>query len=202
MIKTEPRLQELMTRLRVLPGVGLRTAQRMALHLLTASHRNDAHELAQALQSALDSIGNCRLCRMLTEDDVCTWCRSEERAEPAQICVVENYGDALAIEQTNYQGRYFVLQGCLSPLEGITPKDLGIDLFIQRVQEGGFKEVILATNLTVEGETTAHYLREQLAGMQLKISRIAQGVPMGGELGYMDGPTLGLALLDRRDCSH
>ena len=201
MISTESNLHQLMQSLQIMPGVGLRTSQRMALHLLAERNRKKARQLAQSLLSALDQIGHCKFCRMLTEFPVCAYCQPG-RKQPEQICVVENHGDVLALEQTNYQGHYFVLQGCLSPLDGVTPKDLGIDLFLSRVREGGFREVILATNLTVEGETTAHYIKERLTGFDVTISRIAHGVPMGGELEYMSGSTLGLALLDRRDYSH
>lgn len=200
MTKDETTLDAFMTQLRVLPGVGLRTSQRMALHLLASQNRDKALKLAHTMIQALDQIGNCRLCRMLTEEDICAYCQSN-RIQSEQICVVESYSDVLALEQTNYRGCYFVLQGYLSPLDGITPEDLGIDLLLTRLQQEKFREVILATNLTVEGETTAHYLKGQLSDKDLKISRIAHGVPMGGELEHMDGPTLGMALLDRRDYS-
>lgn len=201
MAEPESNLHQLMQSLRIMPGVGLRTSQRMALHLLAEHNREKAKQLAQSLMNALDQVGHCKLCRMLTEFPVCVYCQPG-RKQPEQICVVENHGDVLALEQASYRGHYFVLQGYLSPLDGVTPKDLGIDLLLSRVCNGGFREVILATNLTVEGETTAHYIKEQLTNFDVKISRIAHGVPMGGELEYMSGSTLGLALLDRRDYSH
>ena len=153
--------------------------------------------MAEALLQALEKIRHCERCRMLSEAGLCHYCRSDKR-DVSQICVVESDSDVLALEKTNYRGSYFVLQGYLSPLDGVTPEDLGIDLLLTRIREKTCKEVILATNLTVEGETTAHYIKERLADTDLKISRIAHGVPMGGELEYMDGSTLGFALLERR----
>lgn len=196
----EASLHQLISSLKMLPGVGMRTSQRMALHLLAARNRDNALQLAQSLATALQCVSPCERCRMLTEERICLYCRSDRR-QANQICVVESQGDVLALEQTDYQGHYFVLQGYLSPLDGVTPEDLGIDMLVDRIQKELFSEVILATNLTVEGETTAHYIKEQLAGAPVKISRIAHGVPIGGELEYMDGSTLGLALLDRRDYS-
>lgn len=190
-------LYHLMASLRVLPGVGIKTSQRMALQLLSPRHRGEARQLAEALLQALEKVCRCSRCRMLSEAALCRYCSSGKR-DNSQICVVENDADVLALEKTNYQGSYFVLQGYLSPLDGITPQDLGIDLLLARLEEDLCKELILATNLTVEGETTAHYIREQLAHKELAISRIAHGVPMGGELEYMDGSTLGLALMERR----
>lgn len=196
----EASLQQLISALKMLPGVGMRTSQRMALHLLAERNRDNAMQLAQSLATALQRISPCERCRMLTEERVCLYCRSDRR-QPNQICVVESHSDAMALEQTDYRGHYFVLQGYLSPLDGVTAKDLGIDILVDRIQKEAFAEVILATNLTVEGETTAQYIKEQLADEPLKISRIAHGVPIGGELEYMDGSTLGLALLERRDYS-
>lgn len=190
-------LHHLMASLRVLPGVGFKTSQRMALQLLSASHRGEAKQLADALLQALEKVRRCSRCRMLSEADICRYCASAKR-DTSKICVVESDSDVLALEKTDYQGSYFVLQGYLSPLDGVTPQDLGIDLLLSRLNEGSCEEVILATNLTVEGETTAHYIKERLANTKLKISRIAHGVPMGGELEYMDGSTLGLALLERK----
>lgn len=194
-------LSQLMLALRMLPGVGPKTSQRMALHLLLERNKSNALQLAKSLSEALERIGHCVLCRMLTEGSVCGFCSSDRR-RAEQICVVESHSDVLALEQTDYQGRYFVLQGYLSPLDGITPQDIGIDLLLSRTEKEMFEEIILATNLTVEGEATAHYIKERLPKGKLKISRIAHGVPMGGELEYMDGPTLGLALVDRRDYSY
>lgn len=190
-------LYHLMASLRVLPGVGLKTSQRMALQLLSSRHREEARQLAEALLQALEKVRRCRRCRILSEAELCRYCASGKR-DTSQICVVESDSDVLALEQTDYQGVYFVLQGYLSPLDGVTPQDLGIDLLLSRLNEESCKEVILATNLTVEGETTAHYIKERLANTKLKISRIAHGVPMGGELEYMDGSTLSLALMERK----
>lgn len=194
----ESSLNQLMASLRILPGVGFKTSQRMALHLLSERHRDKAVQLAQVLSEAIERIKQCELCRMLTENPRCTYCQSDRR-DAWQICVVEGYSDVIALEKTDYRGRYFVLQGYLSPMDGVMPQDIGIDLLLGRLKEEQFKEIILATNLTVEGEATAHYIKERLADLPIKVSRIAHGVPMGGELEYMDGSTLGLALMDRRE---
>lgn len=195
---SESSLSRLMVSLRVLPGVGFKTSQRMALHLLSERHRDKAMQLAQALSEAAERIRQCERCRMLAEEPLCAYCQSDRR-DTRQICVVESYSDVIALEKTDYRGCYFVLQGYLSPIDGITPQDLGIDLLLDRLEKESFQEVILATNLTVEGEATAQYIKERVANLPVKTSRIAHGVPMGGELEYMDGSTLGLALMERRE---
>jgi len=176
---SKPLLEELMDALRCLPGVGPKTAQRMAYHLLERE-RDAAGKLAETLQSALDKIGRCGRCRTLTEHDICSICSNPSR-DPSLLCIVESPSDVMAIEQsTSYRGYYFVLLGRLSPLDGIGPEALGMDTLASRLDEGEVKEIILATNPTVEGEVTAHYISEMAGKRQIKTSRIAQGVPVGG----------------------
>lgn len=189
-------ITQLIDKLSCLPGVGKKSAQRMAMHLLEHD-RNGGLQLAQALQHALTQVKNCQKCRNLTEDDCCHICSDASR-ESSQLCVVENPSDVFAIEQSGgFRGYYFVLMGHLSPLDGIGPKELGLDQLMLRAQEG-FEEVILATNPTVEGEATANLISEKMADLPLKVSRIAHGVPMGGELEYVDGGTLAHALHSRK----
>ncbi|TGD73569.1 recombination protein RecR [Mangrovimicrobium sediminis] len=196
-MKYSPALQGLIEALRCLPGVGPKSAQRMALHLLERD-REGAVELSQRLQVAVDRIGHCVQCRNLTELEVCEIC-ADTRRDAATICVVETPADVLAVEQSgSYRGRYFVLMGHLSPIDGIGPEDLGLDRFERRVAEEGVAEVILATNPTVEGEATAYYLSDALRSRGVKVSRIAHGVPLGGELEYVDGSTLAHAFSGRR----
>lgn len=191
-----PLVDRLLEALRVLPGVGPKTAQRMALHLLERD-RDGGRRLAGVLAQALEEVGYCRRCRTLTEEPVCTLCSSSRRDE-ALLCVVESPADMLAIEDAGgYRGHYFVLHGHLSPLDGIGPEDIGLDLLDERLDEGGVEEVILATNPTVEGEATAHYIAEQLRERGTRLSRLAYGVPMGGELEYVDGGTLSRAFNGR-----
>lgn len=185
-----------MESLRILPGVGPRTAQRMALHLLERD-RDGGRRLAEVLGLALERVGYCRRCRTLTEERICALCESARR-DDGVLCVVESPADQLAIEDAGgYRGRYFVLHGHLSPLDGIGPEDIGLDQLEARVAEGGVEEVILATNPTVEGEATAHYIAAQLAGQGVRLSRLAYGMPMGGELEYVDGGTLSRAFNGR-----
>ncbi|MEM1111115.1 MAG: recombination mediator RecR [Pseudomonadota bacterium] len=192
-----PALQDLIEALRCLPGVGPKSAQRMSLHLLERD-REGAATLAQALSEALERIGHCSKCRNLTELDVCEIC-SDPRRDATTICVVETPADVLAIEQSgSFRGLYFVLMGHLSPIDGVGPEDIGLDRFHQRVRQEQVQEVILATNPTVEGEATAYYLTELLQGEGVRVSRIAHGVPLGGELEYVDGTTLAHALSGRR----
>lgn len=180
-----------------LPGVGKKTAQRMALHLLEKD-RMGASKLAEDINQALDKIGRCSVCRNLTEAEHCNICVNERR-DPKVICVVETPMDVLAIESAgSFRGTYFVLYGHLSPLDGIGPEELGLDDLARLVESRGVEEVILATNLTVEGEATAHYLSDCVQPHGVKVSRIAHGVPMGGELEYVDGNTLSLALAGRK----
>lgn len=189
-------LTELMDALRVLPGVGQRTAQRMALHLLERD-RAGGKRLAQQLAEAMERIGRCKSCRTLTEREVCHLCQNPRR-EVERLCVVESPADVLAIEQAGiYSGRYFVLLGRLSPLDGIGPEELGLDELEQRLQQGEVKELIIATNPTVEGEATAYYLRDLASQAQVSITRIAHGVPLGGELEHTDQSTLALAFSHR-----
>ncbi|QFU76164.1 recombination protein RecR [Halioglobus maricola] len=196
-MKFSPALQELMEALRCLPGVGPKSAQRMTLHLLERD-REGASKLAEALQDAVDKIDHCSRCRNFTELDVCEIC-SDLRRDAATICVVETPGDVLAVEQSgSYRGLYFVLMGHLSPIDGIGPEDIGLDKFQRRVLDEGISEVILATNPTVEGEATAYYLTDMLQPQGIRVSRIAHGVPLGGELEYVDGSTLAHAFSGRR----
>ncbi|NWN83753.1 MAG: recombination protein RecR [Halomonas sp.] len=191
-----PLIETLMESLRVLPGVGPKTAQRMAMHLLERD-RDGGRRLSAVLDDALERVGYCRRCRTLTEDDVCTLCQSGRR-DDGLLCVVESPADQLAIEEAGgYRGRYFVLHGHLSPLDGVGPEDLGLDHLEARVGDEGVEEVILATNPTVEGEATAHYISTQLTGHGVRLSRLAYGVPMGGELEYVDGGTLSRAFNGR-----
>ncbi|WP_458527251.1 recombination mediator RecR [Onishia taeanensis] len=191
-----PLVDRLLESLRVLPGVGPKTAQRMALHLLERE-REGGERLAAVLAEALAEVGYCRRCRTLTEEEVCGLCRSARREERL-LCVVESPADMLAIEDAGgYRGQYFVLHGHLSPLDGIGPDDIGLDQLETRLAEDGVDEVILATNPTVEGEATAHYIATQLTGREIRLSRLAYGVPMGGELEYVDGGTLSRAFNGR-----
>ncbi len=195
-MKYTPTLARLIDSLRCLPGVGPKSAQRMAFHLLERN-REGGRMLSQALAEAVDRIGRCKRCRMLTESDLCAICASTQR-DNAQLCVVESPADVVAIEQSGgFRGRYFVLMGHLSPLDGIGPAELGVDRFEELLGEGDVREVILATNPTVEGEATAHYLGELALRRGLRVSRIAHGVPVGGELEYVDGGTLAHALAGR-----
>ncbi len=191
-----PLVEKLMTSLRVLPGVGPKTAQRMAMHLLERD-RDGGRRLAGVLNEAIERVGYCRRCRTLTEEEICALCESARR-DDTLLCVVESPADQLAIEEAGgFRGRYFVLHGHLSPLDGIGPEDIGLDQLEARVAEGGIEEVILATNPTVEGEATAHYIAAQLAPHGVGLSRLAYGVPMGGELEYVDGGTLSRAFNGR-----
>lgn len=188
-----PAFDDLVQRLRVLPGIGPKSAQRMALHLL-ARNRHGALDLAHALNHAMHSIQTCQLCRSLSENEICQICASNERNHQA-LCVVESPADVMAIEQSGgFKGRYFVLGGHLSPLDGIGPDEIGIPLLISRMKTEEISEVILATNATVEGQATAHYIIEASKQLPIKVTRIAQGVPQGGELEYVDSHTLSQAL--------
>jgi recombination protein RecR len=196
-MKLSPRLSLLIDALRTLPGVGPKTAQRMAFHLLQDG-RAGAQSLAGALSAALASVKRCERCRMLTEEDLCAVCASSER-DATLLCVVESPADVLAVEQSGgYRGRYFVLMGHLSPLDGVGPEQLGARELESLLTAGGVHELILATNSTVEGEATAHFLSELALRCGVRASRIAHGVPMGGELEYVDGGTLAHALSGRQ----
>ena len=190
-------LDELARALRCLPGVGPKAAQRMALHLMQHD-RDGARALAAALELAASRIRHCERCNTFTEDEVCALCRSAKR-EASQLCVVETPADLLMVEHAQaYSGLYFVLMGRLSPLDGIGPKEIRLDRLLKRATDGVVREVILATNFTNEGEATAHYIGELLGARGLKVSRLARGVPVGGELEYVDAGTLAQALRERR----
>lgn len=183
--------------LRCMPGVGQKSAQRIAFHLLERD-RSGASEMANALADAVDGIGHCSQCRMLTEHELCNICSANGRDEE-QLCVVETPADVMAIEDaTGYRGLYFVLMGHLSPLDGIGPGELGIHQLEDRLKADTVKELIIATNPTVEGDATAHFLADLAAKHDVQASRIAHGVPLGGELEYVDGGTLSHAFFGRR----
>jgi recombination protein RecR len=195
-MRHSPGLVALIDALRTLPGVGPKSAQRMAFHLLQDA-RPAARVLAEALTRALERVGRCRQCRMLTEGELCSICASPAR-DAALVCVVESPADVVAIEQSGgYRGRYFVLMGHLSPLDGVGPDQLGAHEFEALLAGGGVREVILATNPTVEGEATAHLFAELVRQHGIAASRIAHGVPVGGELEYIDSGTLAHALAGR-----
>jgi recombination protein RecR len=190
-------IDQLIDALRCLPGVGAKSAQRMALQLLERD-RVAASHLSESIAEAVEKVGRCAECRTLTEHQVCAIC-SNVRRSSGEICVVENPADLYAIEQAgSFQGKYFVLLGHLSPIDGIGPEQLGIDQLIERLQNTEVDEVILATNLTVEGEATAHFIADKAKALGVTVSRIAYGVPMGGELEYVDGGTLNVALQSRK----
>lgn len=191
-----PLIRQLIDAFRVLPGVGQKTAQRMALQLLERD-RSGGQRLAQALSQAMQGVGYCRSCRTLSEDEICNLC-DDERRDKQLLCIVQGPMDVYAVEQTGYRGQYFVLKGHLSPLDGLGPETIGIPELIGRVNAGQFSEVILATNPTVEGEATAHYIAQILSDKPLTISRLAHGMPLGGELEMVDGGTLSHALAGRR----
>jgi len=192
-----PLIDELMHALKVLPGVGPKSAQRMALQLLE-HNREGASRLADSLQRAVEGVARCGRCRTLTEQPLCGVCASERR-DDTLLCVVETPADVLAIEQAgSYQGKYFVLLGHLSPIDGVGPEDIGIDQLLALLQAEPVSEIILATNPTVEGEATAYYISERAKKAGIVVSRIAHGVPLGGELEYIDGGTLAHAFSSRR----
>jgi recombination protein RecR len=196
-----PLVTELVESLRVLPGVGPKSAQRMALYLLERN-RAGGRRLAEVLARCMDGVRECRQCQSLAENELCSICANPAR-DRSLLCIVETPVDLLAIENSgSFRGVYFVLKGHLSPLDGIGPRELGIPQLLERVRSGEVKELILATNPTVEGEATAHYLREALRDRpDLAVSRIAHGVPMGGELEFVDGNTLAHALAGRKTLS-
>lgn len=191
-------IERLIVALRCLPGVGPKSGQRMAYHLLERD-RDGARQLAEVLQLAVEQVGHCCQCRTLSEIEVCPLC-ADERRDTSQLCVVETPTDVQAVEQsTSFRGRYFVLMGHLSPLDGIGPEDIGLDVLADRLRQGGIAEVIVATNPTVEGEATAHYIAELARQAGVRASRIAYGVPFGGELEFVDAGTLSHAMSGRRD---
>ena len=192
-------LESLIEALRCLPGVGPKSAQRMAYHLLQ-SDRSGAQRLGDALLHALAAIRHCVRCNTLTEAEVCERCASPSR-DPELLCVVETPVDMAMMEQTQaYKGLYYVLMGRISPLDGVGPKNLGLERLLNRVLDGQVREVILATNYTNEGEATAHYITAMLRPRGISVTRIARGVPVGGELEYVDSGTLAQALRERKEC--
>ena len=196
-MQTPSALEQLIAALRCLPGVGPKSAQRMAYYLLQRD-RAGAQQIVQSLHHALEFIHHCKKCNNFSETEICELCLSERR-NPQQLCVVEMPTDLMMMEQTRtYEGMYFVLMGKLSPLDGIGPKEIHLDRLLSRAQDTDVQEVILATNYTVEGEATAHYIGELLSSRGLKVSRIARGLPMGGEIEHVDIGTLAQAMLERR----
>ena len=199
-MNSSPLLDQLIEAFRCLPGVGPKSAQRMALHLLERE-REGGRKLSIALADAIDHVGNCQLCRTFTEETLCRICASNSRNKQ-QYCVVESPADVFAIEQSgSYRGVYFVLMGHLSPIDGIGPEQLAIPKLVQQVADSKAEEVIIACNSTVEGDATAYYIAEQLKGSGVVVSRIAHGVPVGGELEYVDGGTLSHAFSGRMPIS-
>lgn len=196
-MKNPPALEQLIESLRCLPGVGPKSAQRMAYYLLQRD-RHGANGLAQALENALQVIDHCKLCNTFSEQPICPLCESAQR-DKSLLCIVEMPTDLIMLENTRaYSGMYFVLMGRLSPLDGIGPKEIHLDKLIKRANDGIVTEVILATNYTVEGDATAHYISELLRVRGIKVSRIARGMPMGGEIEYVDSGTLSQAMLERK----
>lgn len=196
-VKSPSSLLALSEALRRLPGIGPKSAQRLAFHLLQHD-REGAAQLSQALAQAVARVRHCVRCNTFTEHEICETCDDAER-DASLLCVVETPGDQLMIEQTlTYKGLYFVLMGRLSPLDGIGPRDIHLEKLMQRASDGVVREVVLATNFTNEGEATAHYISETLKARGLQVSRLARGVPVGGELEYVDAGTIARAMLDRR----
>ncbi len=195
-MNSSPLIDQLIEAFRCLPGVGPKSAQRMTLQLLERN-RVGAKRLSEALTEALNNVGNCNECRTLTEESICRICASHSRNRSV-CCVVESPADIFAIEQSaSFKGVYFVLMGHLSPIEGIGPEQLGISQLIKKIKEQGIEELIIACNPTVEGEATAYYIAEQLKSLPVVVSRIAHGVPVGGELEYVDSGTLSHAFVGR-----
>lgn len=196
-MKFSPLVDELIQSLKCLPGVGPKSAQRMAFQLLERD-RQAGQKLAQSLSSAMSEVGHCQSCRTFTEQDLCPICDSSKRGNAGLICVVETPADVLAIEAGgHFSGRYFVLLGHLSPLDGVGPDELGLSLLEQQLSTGDVAELILATNPTVEGDATAHFIADMAKRYEVAVSRIAHGVPVGGELEYVDSTTLALSFNGR-----
>ncbi|MEE9551589.1 MAG: recombination mediator RecR [Gammaproteobacteria bacterium] len=190
-------MDQLIDALRCMPGIGKKSAQRIALHLLQRD-REGGRRLATTLADAMDKIGHCQRCQTFSETDICRLCSSKKR-DQTLLCIVESPSDVYSIEEAHYQGLYFVLMGHLSPLDGIGPEELSLDKLDTLLTEGDIKEVILATSTTVEGEATAHFIGEMVRKHDLRATRIAHGVPMGGELEYVDSNTISHALAGRRE---
>jgi recombination protein RecR len=196
-MKNPPSLEELIAALRCLPGVGAKSAQRMAFHLLQRD-RAGAARLGAALVRVLESVRHCERCNSFSEAPVCALCLSAQR-DASLLCVVETPADLLMLEQAQcYTGLYFVLMGRLSPLDGVGPKDIHLDRMLARAADGSVKEVVLATNFTNEGEATAHFIGEMLASRGIQVTRIARGLPVGGEIEHVDSSTLARAVIERR----
>ena len=196
-MNSSPLIDQLIEAFRCLPGVGPKSGQRMTLHLLERN-RAGGKRLTEALTEALDAVGNCAQCRTLTEEEVCRICANPSRNRRL-CCVVESHADIFAIEQSGtFRGVYFVLMGHLSPIDGIGPEQLGINQLLERIRANDFEEVIIACNPTVEGDATAYYIAEQLKSIDIIVSRIAHGVPVGGELEFVDGGTLTHAFVGRK----
>ncbi len=195
-----PLVDELVESLRCLPGVGQKTAQRMAFHLLERG-RTGGTRLAEALSQAMAGVRRCNTCQNFADTDTCTICQNPGR-KTGTLCVVESPSDLLAIEQAgDFKGSYFVLMGHLSPIDGVGPEEIGIERLLRRIDDENVSELILATNPTVEGEATAHYIADRLDGRDVLITRLAHGIPVGGELGYVDGFTLAHAFRGRKPLS-
>ena len=193
-----PLIDQLIMALRHLPGVGPKSAQRMALYMLERN-KSGAEALAEALANAVKYVKRCESCRVLTEKNLCNICANQKR-DRSQLCIVETPADVIAVEHSaTYSGLYFVLLGHLSPIDGIGPKEIGLDLLEKRLKEEKIIEIIIATNPTLEGEATSHYIAEMAKSNSVKVTRIAHGVPIGGELEYIDGSTLAHALNSRRE---
>ena len=192
-----PKLAHLIETLCCLPGIGKKSAQRIAYHLLERD-RDGARKLAASMNDAMDSIGHCQRCRTFSETEICPLCASHKR-DCALLCVVESPADVASIEQSDFRGLYFVLMGHLSPLDGIGPDEIGLPELGQLFDEGEIEEVILATNTTVEGEATAHFIGEMVRKRNLKVTRIAHGIPMGGGLEYVNSRTISHAMAGRRE---
>jgi len=196
-MRISPLIDQLIDALQILPGVGAKSAQRMTFNLLQ-HNRQGAKNLSQVLDKAMQNIGLCEACRTFSEDSCCGLCK-DERRDKSVLCIVETPADVLAIEKTaGYRGHYFVLHGRLSPIDGIGPAELGIPLLLERARSLDIRELILATNPTVEGEITAHYISEAMSEKEVLITRIAHGVPIGGELEYIDGGTIAHAFNGRK----
>lgn len=192
-----PLLSELIDALRCMPGIGKKSAQRITYHLLQRN-RDGARRLSSVLAAAMDKIGHCERCRTFSEERICALCQSNKR-DRSLLCIVESPADVYIVEEAGFRGSYFVLMGHLSPLDGIGPEDLGLNRLEHLLDEGEIEEVILATSTTVEGEATAHFIGEMVHKRNLNVSRIAHGVPMGGELEFVDSSTLSHAIAGRRE---
>lgn len=193
-----PLIDDLIATLKVLPGVGAKSAQRMAYHLLERD-RKGGLRLARALEEAMEKVGHCKECRTFSETEFCPICASHKRIR-SEICVVESPADIAVIEQSGiFKGIYFVLMGRLSPIDGIGPDEIALPQLEERLKNGGIDEMIIATNPTVEGEATAHYLQQMAKNSGIKVSRLAQGIPLGGELEYLDSGTLAQAFISRKE---